>query len=227
MWLVIGLALLRQMPRWQVVQEMALTLDGQALPAPSAGAQARQRLGAEPTAPSCTPARDGSRNPGKGYGPVRRQKREDVHTIYELVSANQADAKGAGVQTMCRVVGISSSGHYDWLRRLPSRRTMDNAVLILGRRARCLSRQVVGWAMGEQMTAALVVSALNMALHTRKARSGTTPVVGTAQSESRAQAAVKRTARMPILPPGASVRLQTSRSRCSRAAWQLLRRRHR
>lgn len=47
-WLVIGLALLRQMPLWQVVQEMALTLDGQDLPAPSASVQARQRLGAEP-----------------------------------------------------------------------------------------------------------------------------------------------------------------------------------
>lgn len=49
-WLVIGLALFRQMPLWQVVQEMALTLDGQALPAPSASVQARQRLGAEPLA---------------------------------------------------------------------------------------------------------------------------------------------------------------------------------
>lgn len=33
-WLVIGLALFRQMPLWQVVQEMALTLDGKDLPAP-------------------------------------------------------------------------------------------------------------------------------------------------------------------------------------------------
>lgn len=47
-WLVIGLALFRQMPLWQVVQEMALTLDGKDLPAPSASVQARQRLGAEP-----------------------------------------------------------------------------------------------------------------------------------------------------------------------------------
>lgn len=39
-WLVIGLALFRQMPLWQMVQEMALTLDGQALPVPSAGVQA-------------------------------------------------------------------------------------------------------------------------------------------------------------------------------------------
>jgi hypothetical protein len=46
-WLVIGLALFRHMPLWQVVQEMALTLEGQALPAPSASVQARQRLGAE------------------------------------------------------------------------------------------------------------------------------------------------------------------------------------
>ncbi|SOY46135.1 transposase [Cupriavidus taiwanensis] len=192
-----------------------------------------------------------------------------MHAVYELVSANQADAKGAGVQTMCRVLGISSSGYYDWLKRLPSRRTMDNAVLIerirqvhadsdatygmprvraalqqqgeqvsrkrvarlmrthamrgvsrrrsftvtternvrarpapdlVNRRfyARgpnelwvadmtyvptwagfvylavvldAFSRKVVGWAMGEQMTATLVVSALNMALHTRKPES--------------------------------------------------------
>ena len=36
------------MPLWQVVQEMALTLDGKELPAPSANVQARQRLGPEP-----------------------------------------------------------------------------------------------------------------------------------------------------------------------------------
>jgi len=47
-WLVIGLALFRQMPLWQVVQEMALTLEGKELPAPSASVQARQRLGPEP-----------------------------------------------------------------------------------------------------------------------------------------------------------------------------------
>lgn len=49
-WLVIGLALYRHLPLWQVVQEMSLTLDGQELPAPSASVQARQRLGAEPLA---------------------------------------------------------------------------------------------------------------------------------------------------------------------------------
>ena len=49
-WLVIGLALFRHMPLWQVVREMALTLDGQELPVPSSSVQARQRLGAEPLA---------------------------------------------------------------------------------------------------------------------------------------------------------------------------------
>ena len=47
-WLVIGLALFRHMPLWQVVQEMALTLEGKELPAPSASVQVRQRLGAQP-----------------------------------------------------------------------------------------------------------------------------------------------------------------------------------
>lgn len=49
-WLVIGLALFRHMPLWQVVQKMALTLGGQDLPVPSSSVQARQRLGAEPLA---------------------------------------------------------------------------------------------------------------------------------------------------------------------------------
>jgi hypothetical protein len=49
-WLVIGLALFRRMPLWQVVQQMALTLDGKDIPAPSASVQARQRLGPEPMA---------------------------------------------------------------------------------------------------------------------------------------------------------------------------------
>lgn len=49
-WLVIGLALFRHLPLWQVVQQLALSLDQQTLPAPSASVQARQRLGDEPMA---------------------------------------------------------------------------------------------------------------------------------------------------------------------------------
>jgi len=47
-WLVIGLSLYRQLPMWQVVQQLSLRLDGAELPAPSASVQARQRLGCEP-----------------------------------------------------------------------------------------------------------------------------------------------------------------------------------
>ncbi len=197
---------------------------------------------------------------------VRRQKPEDVHAVYELVSANQADAKTAGVHTYCRVLGVSSSGYYDWLRRAPSARAMANVVLteairqahkasdetygmpriraqlkdagqavsrkrvarlmrhagirgvsrrrrftvtternakqrpapdLVNRRFRAeapdqlwvadmtyiptwsgflylavvvdaFNRKVVGWSMGERMTADLVIGALNMALHTRR-----------------------------------------------------------
>lgn len=49
-WLVIGLALFRNRPLWQVVQQLDLSLDGQTLPAPSVSVQARQRLGEEPLA---------------------------------------------------------------------------------------------------------------------------------------------------------------------------------
>jgi putative transposase len=183
------------------------------------------------------------------------------------VSAIQADAKNQlPVRAMCRVLGVSHSGYYDWLRRVPSDRAMANAVLSeqirqlhkasdetygmpriraqLRQEGHCVSRKrvahlmqevgirgvsrrrgftvtternerqrpapdlvnrrfaaaapnalwvadmtyiptwagflylavvidafsrkVVGWAMGEEMTANLVLSALNMALHTRK-----------------------------------------------------------
>ena len=49
-WLVIGLALFRNLPVWQVVQQLDLNFQGNALPAPSASVQARQRLGEEPLA---------------------------------------------------------------------------------------------------------------------------------------------------------------------------------
>ncbi len=47
-WLVIWLSLYRQLPMWQVVQQLSLNLDRQELPAPSASVQARQRLRSEP-----------------------------------------------------------------------------------------------------------------------------------------------------------------------------------
>ncbi len=47
-WLVIGLALFRNLPLWQVVDQLALCLDNQPLAAPSSSVQARQRLGHEP-----------------------------------------------------------------------------------------------------------------------------------------------------------------------------------
>jgi putative transposase len=43
------------------------------------------------------------------------------------VNANQADAC---VQTMCRVLGVSASGYYDWLQRSPSARAIEDGVLV-------------------------------------------------------------------------------------------------
>ena len=57
---------------------------------------------------------------------VCRQQRQDVHAVFELVMANQADFP---VRTMCRVLGVSSSGYHAWLTRPPSRRQIDDAVL--------------------------------------------------------------------------------------------------
>jgi putative transposase len=43
------------------------------------------------------------------------------------VNANQA---ALPVHTMCRVLQVSPSGYYDWLSRVPSQRSMANAVLL-------------------------------------------------------------------------------------------------
>lgn len=186
------------------------------------------------------------------------------------MNAIQADADiNLPVRAMCRVLGVSHSGYYDWQRRGPSRRALANAVLTeqirqlhkasdqtygmprvhaqLRHDGQCVSRKrvaalmreagirgvsrrrgftvtternerqrpapdlvnrrfaatapnelwvadmtyiptwagflylavvldafsrkVVGWAMGEEMTANLVLAALNMALHTRNPES--------------------------------------------------------
>ena len=185
------------------------------------------------------------------------------------MNANPADANSAGVHAFCRVLGVSTSGYYQWLRRTPSARQIANAVMtetirrvhresdetygmprvraelqaaghaisrkrvarlmrlahlrgvsrrrgftvtternprqrpapdLVNRRFHAqgpdqlwvadmtyvptwhgflylavvvdaFSRKVVGWSMGERMTAELVIAALNMALHTRKPES--------------------------------------------------------
>jgi putative transposase len=43
------------------------------------------------------------------------------------VNANQASSS---VQTMCRVLGVSASGYYDWLQRRPSARAIEDGVLV-------------------------------------------------------------------------------------------------
>lgn len=46
---------------------------------------------------------------------------------YRFMSENRAVYP---ISTMCRVLGVSSSGFYAWTRRSPSRRSNDDAVLI-------------------------------------------------------------------------------------------------
>ena len=59
-------------------------------------------------------------------GLVCRQKREDVHRVYELVSANQAKLP---VASMCDTLSVSKSGYYDWRDRAPSKRAQANTAL--------------------------------------------------------------------------------------------------
>ena len=61
-------------------------------------------------------------------GLVRSQDRSlPRSTVYEFVSAHQARYP---VATMCRVLGVSTSGYYAWRRRGPSRHAQENRELL-------------------------------------------------------------------------------------------------
>ena len=58
---------------------------------------------------------------------VCRHKRSDVHAIYTLIVANQAELP---VASMCDCLQISKSGYYNWHGRAPSKRSLANTALL-------------------------------------------------------------------------------------------------
>jgi putative transposase len=58
---------------------------------------------------------------------VCKQRRSDVHTIYTLIAANQAELP---IATMCNTLQVSKSGYYDWHERAPSDRENANIKLL-------------------------------------------------------------------------------------------------
>ena len=58
---------------------------------------------------------------------VCRKKRSDVHAIYTLIAANQAELS---VAAMCDQLEVSKSGYYDWHGRVPSERAAANVALL-------------------------------------------------------------------------------------------------
>lgn len=70
------------------------------------GPKYSRRRRAQPLTPSSTAAPNGARFLGKGYGLVCRKRREDTHTLFELMMTNQAEFP---VQILCRVLNVSRS----------------------------------------------------------------------------------------------------------------------
>ena len=57
---------------------------------------------------------------------VCKQKRSDVHAIYALIAANQAELP---VANMCDHLQVSKSGYYDWQGRASAKQVQANITL--------------------------------------------------------------------------------------------------
>lgn len=67
-----------------------------------------------------------ARNPGKSRGLVRTRDGFDTTPIFEFVKAHQALWP---IAMQCRVLDVSPSGYYAWLKRPPSKRREADALL--------------------------------------------------------------------------------------------------
>jgi putative transposase len=73
------------------------------------------------------------------------------------------------VTTLCRVMDVSRSGYYQWLKRSPSARARWLYVAVV---IDLFSRRVIGWSMGANASEDLTLSALQMALESRSPKPG-------------------------------------------------------
>src|SRR5215469_18160933 len=81
-------------------------------------------------------------DPVKGGRLVRSGDERDPPQGFQFVSDHQADYP---IASMCRLLGVSSSGYYAWMKRRPSRRAeMDAALISEIRAAHAASRGTYG-----------------------------------------------------------------------------------
>src|SRR4051794_27040447 len=64
------------------------------------------------------PARAGARHPQARHGLLREGDRDPV-TVYRYISAEKAHCEHS-VSLMCELLGVSTSGYYEWAGRAPS-----------------------------------------------------------------------------------------------------------
>ena len=72
-------------------------------------------------------AQDGARDSEKGHGLGRSGDRLGAPEVFEFIKGNQAHYP---VRTLCRLLGVSPSGSYAYLRRMPSVRSARDLQLL-------------------------------------------------------------------------------------------------
>jgi hypothetical protein len=83
--------------------------------------------GTQSTAAREPPTQAGAGDPLKGGRLVRSGDEHDPTEGFRFVSDHQADYP---IASMCRLLGVSSSGYYSWMKRRPSRRAETDAELV-------------------------------------------------------------------------------------------------
>ena len=112
-------------PSAQSIRNWVAQADRDEGPAATDGTDHGGAPGAAASAPGGTPVARGAGDPGKSNGLVRAG--DGTEGVFRFMRAHQAEFR---ITTMARVLGVSTSGYYAWLKRPRSAREKSDAALV-------------------------------------------------------------------------------------------------